>query len=231
MAKSDAKKAMKTSILSGYRHHSYGMVRQRLVQFLTGQEVVEALGYKDFFMYEDVLGPTRIRSVKNGMICLITVICRQSIELGVDVERSFSLSDYYINVVEEKKTERQLELLLAEILESYADLVKTERYRAYSLPVTRAIRYISQHLYQPCRVKDIAVQVRLNAQYFSELFKKEVGISPAAYIRKQKMEEAANLLTQSEASVGEIAEILGYCNASYFIHEFKREYDITPKNF
>ena len=186
MAKLAAKRAMKESILSGYRHHSYGQVRQNLQLFLTGKAQIDTFSIMNFYMYENMLGPTRLRSLKNGLICFVTVVSRKAIELGVDVEQSFSLSDYYMALIEEQKTVPQAEILLQEILESFSELVIAEQYRRFSLPITRAIRYISNHLYEPILVQDVATHVHLNAQYFASLFKKEVELSPFEYIRIKK---------------------------------------------
>ena len=231
MAKLEAKRAMRQTLLSGYSHHSHSIARQKLFLFLTGQGEADLLGDKGLDVYEDVLAPNRLRAIKNGIICLITVVCRAAIELGVADEQSFSLSDYYINTLEHLSTEQQLSTLTGEMMEHYADLVQAERYRAHSLHITRAIRYISQKLYEPCRVSDVAAHVKLNPQYFSGLFKKELGLEPSVYIRKQKMEEAASLLMQTDTSVASIADALGYCNSSYFANEFRKVFGVTPKQY
>lgn len=231
MAKSDAKKAMKESILSGYRHHSYNQVRQTLNLFLTGKAQIDTFSIMNFYMYENMLGPNRLRSLKNGLICFITVVSREAIELGVAVEQSFSLSDYYVALIEEQETVQQAANLLHEILESYAELVTAEQYRQFSLPVTRAIRYMANHLYEPILIKDVALHINLNPQYFAGIFKKEVGLSPFEYIRIKKMKEASALLLQTNESILGIAEALGYCNSSHFIRAFKAVYNTTPKAF
>jgi AraC-like DNA-binding protein len=43
------------------------------------------------------------------------------------------------------------------------------------------------------------------------------------------MEEAKNLLLQTDNKVADIAEALGYCSSAYFIWEFKKVFSITPK--
>lgn len=231
MAKRDAKKAAKNSMLSGFRHHSHSMEQTDLNQFLLGQRDAGVLYRLSLNTYADVLAPDRVRAKKNALISLVTVVSRAAIDLGVDTEQSFSLSDYYIYTIETKTTDQELESLAAEIYENYAELVQTQKHQAFSLPVTRAIRYISERLYEPCRVRETAAYVHLNPQYFSSLFKQEVGVSPSRYIRNKKLEEAANLLMQVEYSVSDVSEALGFCNVSYFAQEFKKLYGVTPKQF
>lgn len=231
MSKKSARKAAKDLLLSGYTHHSYELEEQisnYIFNDAGNQELLEKL---TLYTYADVLGPNRIRAMKNGLICAIALLSRTAINYGVDSEQSFALSDYYILEVEKQTTEQSLNALLHELLDHYAEMVHNETYRAYSLQITKAVRYMNKHLYGSCTIQEIAAAVNLNPQYLASLFKKEVGITPSAYLQNIKMKEARTLLLQNDYSVAEIAEILGYCNTSYFIKIFKKTYGKTPKQY
>ena len=64
--------------------------------------------------------------------------------------------------------------------------------------------------------------------YFSRKFKRESGLTPAAYIRKKRLEKAAVLLLTTGQDVGQIAESLQFCSASYFTASFRRQYGLSP---
>lgn len=228
MGKTQALHAARKAMASGYRHHSHASAQQMVEAVIKGTKGSEILGV-DLYTYADVLGPTRLRGMKNGLICFITLICRVAIDNGVENELSFALSDYYVNAVELQTTEAQLQGLMGEIVELYLELVREEQLRAYSLPVRRAIRHIQLHLYDDCRVEGVARHIGLTPGYFAGLFKKEVGLGPGAYIRQKRMEEARYLLRQTGMSVTEVAEALGYCNPSHFIRVYKQCFGCTPK--
>lgn len=228
MSKTDAMRAARQAMASGYHHHSYLVNQEIMEAVIKGGKSIESMGV-NLSTYADVLAPTRLRGMKNGLICLITIISRTAIANGVENELSFALSDYYINAVELQANEKQLNELLREITELYLGLIRDEKSRVYSLPVTRAVRYIQLHLYDKCRVSEVAAHVKLNPQYFASLFKKEVGLSPSRYISQKRLEEAQYLLRQTNASITEAAEALGYCNPSHFIKEYRRHFGITPK--
>lgn len=228
MSKAEALRVARQTMVSGYQHHSYTFNRQIMDAAIKGGKTAEDFGI-DLGTYADVLAPTKLRGMKNGLICLITVVSRSAISNGVENELGFALSDYYINAVELQNTEGQLNKLLREIIEHYLELVQEAQNHAYSLPVTRAIRYINLHIYDSCRVSEVAEGVNLNSQYFSALFKKETGLSPSVYISKKRLEESRYLLLQTDMSITEIAETLGYCNPSHFIREYRREFSCTPK--
>lgn len=45
------------------------------------------------------------------------------------------------------------------------------------------------------------------------------------------MEHAKTLLETTQKSIGEIAELAGYDTAAGFIHAFRREFGITPREW
>jgi AraC-like DNA-binding protein len=181
--------------------------------------------------YVNVLAPTPFRAMQNGVICLIAIISRLAINLGVDVEQSFALSDYFVCEVENKKNKSELDIFVRDVYSDFSALVRAESVRNYSQPITKAVRYIRTHLYEPIAVGAIARYVNLNPRYFATLFKKEVGQTPSQYIRGRKMSEALTLLEQGQYSVTETAEMLGYCSLSYFSSEFKTVYGQSPKRY
>lgn len=228
MSIKEARTIAKNALISGYHHHPYNLEKQITESILKGAGDIVPEDITSLRMYADILAPTHLRGMKNTLICFITILSRSAIELGVSAEQSFALSDYYINLVELQNDERELEKLFIELLEMFREMVSKVLHGTYSLPVMRAIRYINQHIYESCRVSTIAKHLSLNPQYLSTIFKNEVGVDPSTYIRNKKMEEAKSLLYQTNNSVSEIAEALGYCNTSHFISTFKKTYGQTP---
>lgn len=230
MSKTEANKAVKQAKISGYYHHSYELEKKFLHSFISGDRQILQTEM-DLATYVDVLAPHPFRAMKNSAICMIAIICRAVIEAGVDVEQSFSLSDYYINELENQSNEENLRELFMEMLHQYMDLVQ-ERYPSeYSLPVLRSLRYINQHLYGSCLVSDVAKAINLNCTYLSALFISEVDIEMSYYIREKKLNEAKILLSQTSYSVAELAEMFGYCDSASFSNAFKKMFGKSPKNF
>jgi len=229
MSKSAAMRAVRKTMLSGYHHHSRIDTRGMMDAAIEGRDISALTGILNLETYADVLAPTRHRAIQNGLICLITVVCRTAIDHGVENELAFALSDYYINEVELQYSRAQLESLTQEMITHYIELVREEEQRTYSQPIIRAIRYINLHLYETCRISDIAEHIGLNTQYFAVLFKKEVSQQPSQYVIQKKLEEAQYLMQYDGMSVTEASEALGYCNSSHFIREYKKHIGTTPK--
>lgn len=95
----------------------------------------------------------------------------------------------------------------------------------------QVIEYINANLDQKLRVADLAEVVSMSQYYFSHLFKQSMGIAPHQYLIQQRVEQAKQLLKQSNLSIAEIAVIYGFVHQSHFAHHFKRVTGITPAAF
>lgn len=97
--------------------------------------------------------------------------------------------------------------------------------------VAEAFRYVSMNLGRRISLEEVAEHLHLNPSYFSRFFKKETGATFIEHVTKMKMERAKELLDQTGHSVGEICELLGYDNQSYFIKTFKAHAGVTPVEY
>ena len=234
MSRFQAEKAARQMLMSGYRHHTYEderaiygkiflMNRDELLQLLYSEQMDDLFG-----LYAEIIGPTRLRAQKNSLICLISSVCRASIDRGLDVEFSFALSDYYINQLELVADERSLQQMSRDILMHYYDLVQNEQAKAYTQPVAVAVRYIGRNLRGTCTVGEVARHVGLEPHYFTTLFFQQVGTQPGRYIRRRKLEEAKQMIGNMGASITETAESLGFYDVAHFSRCFKQHYGFPP---
>jgi AraC-like DNA-binding protein len=217
-------------MMSGYHHLSREFERNSVDLVLKGD-----LDFLDYLTPDTIntypLADDTLRSMKNNVICTITVICRAVADVGVEPGKCFALSDYYINLLERQTTPNAVCSLTVSLIRHFSQLVKEERLKSYSLPIVRTIQYIHGHLFEVCRVKDIAMSLNIHPNYLSSLFREEVGIALTDYVKSVKLEEAKNLLLNSEYSITEISEMLGYNSVSYFSKDFSKNYNCSPKKY
>ena len=234
MSRTEAERAAKQLMMSGYKHHSFEDERETYdLMFQTERdEFTKQLhtNHLDSLLshYAEVMAPTHMRGMKNALISLITSVCRKAIDEGLNVEFSFALSDYYVCKLEEIGTEKKLLSFMREVLLHYFDLVQNEQRHFYSKSISSAVRYIGRNLYSICTVKDVADYVELNPRYFSTLFAKQVGLPPSKYILKRKLEEAKRVLIHQNTGITEIAEALSFSDVSHFSRSFKTHFKISP---
>lgn len=72
---------------------------------------------------------------------------------------------------------------------------------------------------------------KLNPSYLSKLFAKEMHISVKAFILKDKITTAQNILLFSDFPISKIAASLGFSSQSAFTTAFRRLNGITPLQY
>ncbi len=80
-------------------------------------------------------------------------------------------------------------------------------------------------------VKYLADHVHLSPSYLSDLLKKETGRNAQDHIHYYLIEEAKNILLNSNSSVSEVAYSLGFEYPQYFSKLFKQKTGFTPINY
>lgn len=92
-----------------------------------------------------------------------------------------------------------------------------------------AAEILRSHLEQPpCQV-DLARQVGVSDRTLQKGFKAVFGMTPFAYLTRQRMNQAEQLLRQSDQTVAEVANLVGYANPAQFAAAFKRQFGVSPR--
>lgn len=101
----------------------------------------------------------------------------------------------------------------------------------YGKEMSKAVRYINEHLSENIKLKDLAGHVGMNESYLSSLFKQTIGVNFSDYVNQQRIESAKKLIAESDKSMYEIAHEVGYSSESYFSRIFKQIEGISPAKF
>ena len=80
-------------------------------------------------------------------------------------------------------------------------------------------------------IDDMAKFVNLSPSYLYATYKRYYGVSPMHDLIAIRMQQAMTLLNDSQKTVNEIAEILGYPNSSHFIRQFTKYKGISPLKY
>ena len=70
-----------------------------------------------------------------------------------------------------------------------------------------------------------------DANYFSRLFKKQMGITCIEYLTQKRIERARKLLERTEMKHQAIAQAVGYASVYYFSLQFKKQTGETPGQY
>lgn len=174
---------------------------------------------------------SHLRNHKNLAITAITLATRAAIEGGLFWEAAYSLSDLHIQRIEELKGKNDVQKALVHALIDFTERVHSSRVPNISAAIHRCQNYIFNHLYEEIPLSVLAEITNLHANYLSQRFKKEVGLSISEYIQQQRIEEAKELLTLSDFPLSEICSRLAFHDQSYFTKVFKKHTGMTPKRY
>lgn len=92
-------------------------------------------------------------------------------------------------------------------------------------------RYIDQHFKESLTLDQLAEEAHMNKFHLSHAFKREYGISPINYMISRRLEESKYLLAETDLSMSQIAQLLGFSSLSYFSQVFHRTQEITPMEY
>lgn len=92
-------------------------------------------------------------------------------------------------------------------------------------------RYIDLHFKEALTLEQLAEEGHMNKYYLSHAFKREYGISPINYMISKRIEESKYLLAETDLSLSQIAQLLGFSSLSYFSQVFRRSQEVSPKEY
>lgn len=172
-----------------------------------------------------------LRQAQYLAVSCITLATRYAVEGGLLESEAYNLSDGYIQSVDKMTSVEEILGFLMDKAIELTSLVNAHAKRLeYPPHVLKAMKYVSGHLHERMRCRDVANACGVSADYLSATFKKSVGVSLARYIVKEKLEESKTLL-QRGVEYGEIGYYLGFCSQTHYIECFKKEYGTTPKRY
>ncbi len=95
----------------------------------------------------------------------------------------------------------------------------------------KAVEYIQKNYSQDLRLKEVAEWVQMSPQYFSKIFKDNLGVNFIEYLTNLRMEYAKKMLKESDKTIKEICFESGYNDPNYFSRLFKKHVGVTPTEF
>lgn len=148
-----------------------------------------------------------------------------------------SLADVSVHLIEQaydSATARHVERNFShEIRRSYESYRYTDG-GAASLDdevVVEAQAWISANLASTDTIAALARRLDVSTRTLDRRFLAAVGTSPRIYWQRQRIQLAKELLEQSNLTIGDIAERVGYVDAGYFSRLFHREVSVAPFDY
>lgn len=91
--------------------------------------------------------------------------------------------------------------------------------------------YIKHNFTTTMTLQEIAEKFFLNPSYLSNLFKKELGLNYSTYLATIRIDYACELLKNTQLSINQVADQIGFKNYFYFARVFKKYKNMTPSQY
>lgn len=92
------------------------------------------------------------------------------------------------------------------------------------------LRYLTEH-YDTITLKELSDFFNYSERQMARILKEYTGNSFTRLVQNIKLTKACELLKNSELSIQDIVDMVGYSNANHFYRLFKEEYQLTPAEY
>ena len=97
--------------------------------------------------------------------------------------------------------------------------------------VEQALKIMQSNLLKPVDAQELAKNLYVSYSWFRKVFKEQTGEAPAEYHLNRRIEMAMKLLLETDFSVRQVSEELGFKNQNHFSALFKRKTYLSPSAF
>lgn len=125
----------------------------------------------------------------------------------------------------------QLYLFIDALITESSTRTEINHSDAKDLYIREAINFVERNFQATITVDDMAQSCNLNRQYFSRLFKEQMNVTAQQFIIQYRLSQACEMLKNTNLSLTEIAERVGYSNQFNFSAAFKRQYKQSPSTW
>ena len=104
--------------------------------------------------------------------------------------------------------------------------------RSHSDQKIRAIEdYLRVRFGEDFSTEDVALHAGMSRRNFIRRFKQATGHLPGAYLQMIRVAAARQMLEEGDASIQRVGSTVGYNDAAFFRHVFKRHIGLTPADY
>jgi len=168
---------------------------------------------------------------KGFFLELVVSIHRRAIEGGADPTELLGNNDLALQTLREVNDLESLTHWLVHSLESLLLSISHQQPKRKDTLLENTLRYLEKNLHHPITRDEVANRMGLSPNHFSTALHKQAGYPFSELLNRMRVDTAATLLRQTDASLSTIAQRVGFSEQSYFTKVFKRHRGVTPLKF
>lgn len=131
---------------------------------------------------------------------------------------------------EENINQFTMGLIFLHLLNNIETIGEDSIFSGKDIMADTAVRYISRH-YKDANLQELAGSMRQSVSNMSKMIKKSTGYTFKELLQKRRLSQAVLLLEDTDMTILEIMNAVGYENSSFFYHVFREAYGMSPKEY
>ena len=144
----------------------------------------------------------------------------------------FGVSDYILKPIDPKELVEKLSALRDAAIRQNPALIHSQSLVDSDEEIVRSIRrFIDEHYGEDLSLEAVAQKFFINKFQVSRLFKQQFGVNYQDYLIGVRVKAAAQLLSDTQLKLYEIAERTGFGEPSYLSNVFKKYYGVSPREY
>ena len=156
-----------------------------------------------------------------------------------DIEKQFVLFSHMID--ESQRTYQNapfssainnsyIKILLCSLAQNALEFSQKQTNKDHILAI-KTEEWLRIHATEGINVSDAATALQYNPNYLTQILKAKTGMTMIEYLNDIRLNEAKNLLLNSNRTIAEIAYSVGFSDEKYFMKLFKKKENITPTQY
>lgn len=169
-----------------------------------------------------------IRMIYTEIVCIMARVCYKkkidsSLLLGTEVINGSIIDTFAVKQDLVDDIKKRIEQLFSKTSIGYENVNEL----MYSIH-----QYIDENFAdKSLSTNIIARKFCISLGYLSSSFTKVFGVTITGYIVSKKLKYSCQLLTQTNISITNIAQMIGFNNLSYYMRAFKKQMNVTPTEY
>ena len=172
-----------------------------------------------------------IREARRYGLTLNTIFRLSAEQAGLPDVKLHAISHSFGTKIKTAQNILELESVIRQMTVTYCEAVEENSMSLNSFAIKNAKKMILENLDRNFTLDELADEVHMNRSYLSRLFREECGMTITEFTKKNKISKAKWLLENTDFSITEISESLGFEYETYFSNVFCKAVGMSPSRY